>query len=158
MTGGGGGGAPVLTEALRRFIGRRRVAHLATADAAAVPQVVPVGFALAAGDVLYTAVDHKPKGAGPLKRLRNIAANPAVAVVLDHYEEDWRRIGWVMLRGRAEVLDDGNGAAERDAAHSLLRARYPQYGDAPLGAVIAVRIAAARSWGRLDVADDASAG
>lgn len=136
----------------RRFIEARRIGHLATADAAAVPQALPVGFALAAdGTALYIGIDEKPK-AGParqLKRLRNIAANPAVAIVFDHYEEDWQRLGWVMLRGRAELLEAG---AEHAAARELLRGRYPQYAAHALETlpVIAIRITAVRRWGCLD--------
>ena len=145
--------APMLTDGLRRFVESRRVAHLATADAEGVPQALPVCFALSAtASDLYVAIDAKPKRqpAARLKRLRNIAANPEVALVLDHYEEDWTRLGWVMLRGRAEIL--APGAAEHEAALSLLRARYPQYVAMPLEdrPVIAMRIASARHWGRLD--------
>jgi PPOX class probable F420-dependent enzyme len=141
----------VLSAEDRRFIEARRIAHLATADAAGVPQVLPVGFALsAAGEAVYSAVDEKPKGQPPvrLKRLRNIEANPAVAMVFDHYEEDWRRIGWVMLRGRAEILEGGD-APEREAAQALLHARYPQYAAMRLGPIIALRVAAVRRWGAL---------
>lgn len=139
-----------LDDALRRFVEGRRIAHLATADADAVPQVLPVGFAVSAdGGSIYSAVDGKPKGHPPvrLKRLRNIDANPAIAMVFDHYEEDWRRIGWVMLRGRAEILEGAE--PERAAAEALLRARYPQYGAMRLGPVIALRIGIVRRWGSL---------
>jgi PPOX class probable F420-dependent enzyme len=146
-----GGGPGLLGAAERRFIEARRIGHLATADAAAEPQVVPVGFALSAdGASLYIGIDEKPKAGPPvrLKRLRNIDANPQVAIVFDHYEEDWARLGWVMLRGRAEILHDG---AEHEAARGLLRARYPQYTAMALEAlpVIAMRIAAVRRWGAL---------
>lgn len=136
--------------AARRFIEGRRVAHLATADAAGVPQVVPVCFALT-GATAFIAIDAKPKQAPParLKRLRNLAANPAFALVFDHYEEDWTRLGWVMLRGRAEIL--GPEATEHARALGLLRARYPQYRAMALDAapVIALRVATARCWGLL---------
>lgn len=132
----------------RRFIESRRVAHLATADAAGVPQVVPVCFALGV-DTAYIAIDAKPKRGPPtaLKRLRNIAANPAVALVFDHYEEEWARLGWVMLRGRATVLE---GAAALPA-QALLKARYAQYAAMDLAGlpVIAIHIETARSWGQL---------
>jgi PPOX class probable F420-dependent enzyme len=139
----------MLSDDERRFLAERKVAHLATADRAAVPHVVPVCFALSE-HTLYITIDAKPKrGAGAgLKRLRNIAENPAVAVIVDRYDEDWARLGWVMLRGRAEILA---GGAEHDAAQDLLRARYP-----PLAAmqivvlpVIAVRIERVASWGDL---------
>jgi PPOX class probable F420-dependent enzyme len=105
------------------FIEARRVAHLATADSQAVPQVVPVCFGLA-DEVLYITIDRKPKRAGgrPLKRLRNIAENPRVAVVFDRYDEDWRRLGWVMLHGQAAILTEGG---EHDRAQALLRAPTP---------------------------------
>jgi len=86
----------------------------------------------------------------PLKRVRNILENPQAAFVVDHYDEDWRRLGWIMLRGRAEILSDG---AEHDRAQELLRERYPQYRamnltDLP---VIALRIARAIGWGDLSI-------
>ncbi len=136
----------------RCFIEARRIAHLATADAAGVPQVLPVGFALSAGgDTVYSAVDEKPKGHPPvrLKRLRNVAENPAVAVVFDRYDEDWTRLGWIMLRGRATILEGAGGDPERDAAQALLHMRYPQYAGMRLGPIIALRIAAVRRWGTL---------
>ena len=101
-----------------------RVARLATAGADGRPHVVPICFALD-GDTLYTAVDRKPKRTRALRRLRNIEQNPRVEVVIDHYEEDWTRLWWVRLRGRARVVDRDDRALE------LLRAKYPQYREAP---------------------------
>lgn len=138
----------MLTDARRRFLESFRVAHLATADAAGAPHVVPVCFALA-GDSVYITIDEKPKGdPRALKRLKNIAANPAVALVADRWDEDWTRLGWVMLRGRAEILDHG---AEHDTAQELLRQRYPQYRKMQLSElpVIAIRIKRVTSWGNL---------
>ena len=114
----------MLTSRQQRFLETRRVARLATADARGAPHVVPVCFAVADG-TLYVTIDEKPKrrSGAPLKRLRNIAENPAVAVVADHYDEDWTRLGWVMLQGRADILSVG---AEHARAQALLRARYPQ--------------------------------
>jgi PPOX class probable F420-dependent enzyme len=139
----------MLGERERRFVETRRVAHLATADARAVPHVVPVCFGLG-GDTLYITIDQKPKRPGArLKRLSNLAANPRAAIVIDHYDEDWRRLGWVMLRGRAEILASGR---EHDEAQALLRARYPQYGAMQIAElpVIAIRIERVASWGALD--------
>jgi PPOX class probable F420-dependent enzyme len=95
-----------LSDGQRRFLAQQRIAHLATADRGAVPHVVPVCFAVAA-ETLYITIDEKPKRrpATALKRLKNIAENPAVAVIVDRYDEDWARLGWVMLRGRAEIGD-----------------------------------------------------
>jgi len=133
-----------------RFLETRRVAHLATADAQGVPHVVPVCFA-SAEKTLYITIDEKPKRVADrgMKRLRNIVENPAVAVVADRYDEDWLRLGWVMLRGRAEIL---NAGAEHDAAQALLRARYPQLAAMRIAdhPVIAVRIERITSWGNLD--------
>ncbi|MGZ3338926.1 MAG: TIGR03668 family PPOX class F420-dependent oxidoreductase [Reyranella sp.] len=134
----------------RAFIDTRRVAHLATADSQAVPQVVPVCFGLAE-EALYITIDQKPKrdGGRPLKRLRNIAENPRVSIVFDRYDEDWRRLGWVMLHGRAAILTEG---PEHDRAQALLRARYPQLEAMEIGPlpVIVIRIERVASWGDLD--------
>jgi PPOX class probable F420-dependent enzyme len=149
----GGGAAMVqdrgmLTAAQHGFVDRSRVGHLATADAGGVPHVVPVCFAVADG-TLYITIDQKPKGnPRALRRLRNLCENPAAAFVVDRWDEDWSRLGWVMLRGPAEILDSG---AEHDQAQALLRARYPQYRQMQLAdlPVIAMRIARAASWGDL---------
>ncbi|HUC12726.1 MAG TPA: TIGR03668 family PPOX class F420-dependent oxidoreductase [Stellaceae bacterium] len=138
----------MLNEDHRRFLASRRVGHLATADAGGMPHVVPVCFAIIENQA-YITIDQKPKGdPRSLKRLRNIAENPATALVADRYDEDWNRLGWVMLRGRAEILD---GGAEHDTAQELLRARYPQYRRMRLAElpVIAIRIDRVASWGDL---------
>ncbi len=138
----------MLSDAQRRFVECRRVAHLATADRSGVPQTVPVCFAIA-GTSLYITIDRKPKGdPRMLKRLRNIAENPVAAVTLDHYEEDWSRLGWIMLRGPAEILETG---AEHDHAQALLQARYPPLAAMNIASlpVIALRIERVASWGDL---------
>ena len=137
----------------RRFVESMRVARLATADANGIPHVVPICYALI-GDDLYVTIDEKPKhpDVRAMKRLRNIEANPAVAVVVDRYDEDWSRLAWVMLRGRADVLDHGD---EHDRAQAGLRERYPQYRTMRIESlpVIAVRIARVTAWGALDAPD-----
>lgn len=102
-----------------------RVGHLATVDERGQPHVVPVCFAVVAGRV-YSPIDAKPKRAAPnqLRRLRNVAANPRVCLTVDRYDEDWRHLAWVQIRGKAHLVD---APAERDAAHAALRARYSQY-------------------------------
>ena len=144
----------MLSDCERQFLAHRRVAHLATADGRAVPHVVPVCFAIAER-TLYITIDEKPKRASSfaLKRLRNIAENPAVAVVVDRYDEDWARLGWVMLHGRAEILSEG---MEHDEAQALLRSRYPQLGAMQIAQypVIAVRIERTTSWGNLAVVSE----
>ena len=143
----------MLSDGERRFLAHRRIAHLATADARAVPHVVPVCFAMSEG-TLYITIDEKPKRqpATALKRLRNIVENPAVAVVVDRYDEDWTLLGWVMLRGNAEILIDGT---EHGAAQALLRARYRQLNAMQIAQrpVIAVRIERTTSWGNLSVTE-----
>ena len=139
-----------MTESERRFLNDCRTGHLATADAAGVPHVVPVCFAVVDA-TLYITIDAKPKRqpAGGLKRLANIQANPAVAVVADRYDDDWTRLGWVMLRGQAEILEAG---VEHAAAQAVLRLRYRQYRAMAIETlpVIALRIARTTSWGNLD--------
>ena len=140
----------MLTEAQRAFLNARRVAHLATADASGAPHVVPVCFVVA-GTNAYITVDDKPKrrAGKDLKRLRNITENPSVALVTDYYDDrDWSLLGWVMLRGRAEVLHTGS---EHDEAQQLLRERYPQMREMTLDEhpVIAIRIDRAVDCGRL---------
>lgn len=141
--------AVIISDAVRAFLDRRRVAHLATADGSAKPHVVPVCFVLDNATV-YVAIDEKPKRAdGPrLKRLRNLDENPSVALVADRYDEDWSRLGWVMIFGRAEVLTSG---PEHDRAQALLRSRYRQYRTMSLAGlpVIALRAERATSWGDL---------
>jgi PPOX class probable F420-dependent enzyme len=140
----------MLSDGQRRFLAHQRVAHLATADRRAVPHVVPICFAVS-GRTLYITIDEKPKRGTALKRLKNIAENPAVAVIVDRYDEDWARLGWVMLRGRAEILREGQ---EHQDAQDLLRSRYPQLAAMQIATypVIAVRIERTRSWGDLSVA------
>ena len=144
-------GEDMLAPHERLFLATRRVGHLATADARAVPHVVPVCFAIADG-TLYITIDEKPKQTSGhrLKRLRNIAENPAVAVSVDRYDEDWRKLGWIMLRGRAEILTEG---AEHGDAQTLLKSRYPQLAAMQIvqHPVIAVRIERVTSWGDLAV-------
>jgi PPOX class probable F420-dependent enzyme len=140
----------MLSELERAFLDRCRVARLATADTQAHPHIVPVCFALEETSV-YITIDAKPKrgDARNLKRLRNIRANPAVALIADLYDDrDWSRLAWVLLRGTAEILESG---PEHDRAQDLLRARYAQYRTMPLGdlPVIAIRIAQGTSWGDL---------
>ena len=140
----------MLSEQQTSFLASHRAGHLATADARAIPHLVPVCFVVSDG-MLYITIDQKPKGdVRALKRLRNIIENPVAAFVADHWDEDWTRLGWIMLRGPAEILADG---AEHDRAQALLRLRYPQYRGMELAdlPVIAVRIERVTSWGNLSV-------
>jgi PPOX class probable F420-dependent enzyme len=132
------------TEARER-LAAARVARLATADAAGLPHVVPICFALEA-DTIYNAVDHKPKRTMALRRLRNVAANPRVAVLADHYEdEDWAALWWVRAEGRARVLDHDSVEARR--AVELLCGRYTPYRETPpAGPVLAIDVNRWTGW------------
>jgi PPOX class probable F420-dependent enzyme len=109
---------------------RSRVARLATLDDSGYPHLVPVCYATD-GQAFYSALDAKPKRVPParLRRVRNIRANPRVALLFDRYEEDWRRLSYVMVQGQAEILTAG---PEWQAARDLLTAKYPQYTALPL--------------------------
>jgi PPOX class probable F420-dependent enzyme len=100
-----------------------RVARLGTADAAGRPLVVPICYAYD-GRAIYSAVDAKPKRTRQLRRLRNIVENPQVALVVDEYDEEWSRLRWVIVEGRADVVD---AASDQARALDLLQTKYPQY-------------------------------
>jgi len=120
-----------------------RVARLATIDADGRPHLVPIVFALD-GDTLYSAVDRKPKRSRRLQRIENARARPDVTILVDHYEDDWSRLWWIRLRGRARVLDEGE---ERERALALLARKYPRYRlEPPDGAVLAVDVTEVRDW------------
>jgi PPOX class probable F420-dependent enzyme len=119
------------------------VARLATTDPDGRPHLVPIVFVLD-GDTLYSAVDRKPKRSTTLRRVENARARPDVTLLVDHYEEDWRRLWWIRLRGRARVLDGGD---ERERALTLLAHKYEQYrAEPPGGPVLAVEIIEVREW------------
>jgi PPOX class probable F420-dependent enzyme len=131
-------------EELRDRVTRARVARLATTDPDGRTHLVPIVFALL-GDTLYTAVDEKPKRSRTLRRIENARERPDVTVLVDHYEDDWTRLWWVRLSGRARVLDDESD--ETADALAALTAKYEQYREAPPGLpVLAVDIVAWRGW------------
>jgi len=129
-----------------------RIGHLATADANAVPHLVPICFVYD-GKAVYTAIDHKPKRATGyrMKRIRNMLENPQVTFLVDHYEEDWLRLAYVMIQGRAHILDNG---PERQLALTLLEDKYPQYRERHLsqgtGLVIKIVPDSIRHWSWTD--------
>ncbi len=141
--------------ACRSQFAAARHAYLATADAGAAPQLVPVTFALISaaastpgrnetGDEIVVAVDHKPKTTRDLKRLRNIAENPRVALLVDRYDDDWAHLWWVRADGVAAVEHDGE---RRAVALDALAARYPQYHERrPDGPLIRVRVTRWSGW------------
>lgn len=120
-----------------------QVARLATTDPDGRPHLVPIVFALD-GDTLYSAVDAKPKRSKTLRRIENARERPEVTILVDHYEDDWSRLWWIRLRGRARVLDGGE---ELERALRLLAEKYPQYRDEPPGPpVVAVDVTDVREW------------
>ena len=129
-------------EARRRFADSP-VALLATVTPDGRPHAVPVCFALD-GDVVYFAVDHKPKRTRQLQRLRNIAANPSVALLVQHYEHDWDGLWWVRVDGSARVLEEGERGRR---ALELLTDRYPQYRThPPEGPVVEIAVESISGW------------
>ncbi len=128
-------------EARARFAAAR-VARLATVSASGVPHLVPVTFAVR-GDTVVFAVDHKPKSSVALRRLRNIAENPAVCFLADGYSEDWSQLWWARADGVARILPD----AERAEPVSWLVAKYEQYAQRPPAhAVVATEVHQWRGW------------
>ena len=116
----------VLDAALKEFLDLHRVARLATLDPNGWPTVLPVCYVVD-GQSLYSGVDEKPKrvSSARLGRIRNIELHPRVSLVIDHYEDDWSRLAYVLIWGLAAVLDPGS--AEHARAIALLREKYPQY-------------------------------
>ncbi|MET7772246.1 TIGR03668 family PPOX class F420-dependent oxidoreductase [Nocardia sp. NPDC005366] len=126
----------------RELFAGERVARLATVSPDLTPHIVPIVFAVS-DDIVYTAVDAKPKSTTALRRLANIAANPAVALLADHYADDWTRLWWVRADGSARLAD----AAESEHALPLLAARYPQYiTHPPPGPVVIIRVTRWTGW------------
>jgi PPOX class probable F420-dependent enzyme len=135
-------------ELMRTRLAAARVAHLATTSAAGQPHVVPCCFVLHCdemrGDVLYSAVDAKPKSTQRLKRIVDIEANPHASLVVDHYEEDWTRLWWVRVDGTARIVAH---PAEHEAGLDLLAAKYAQYrATRPPGPVIALDVRSWKAW------------
>jgi PPOX class probable F420-dependent enzyme len=132
---------------ITRLIRSARTAHLATSDKSGQPHVIPICFVYD-GKQFYSPIDEKPKRTLPskLKRLKNIRENPKVSLVIDHYDEDWRKLGYVLIFGKARLLQSG---AKHRSAVQLLRKKYPQYRSMaidvrPMIAITANRIV---SWG-----------
>ena len=120
------------------------IARLATTTPGGAPHVVPVVFAVGDDDVVYTAVDAKPKTTRRLRRLANIESNPRVSLLVDHYADDWAQLWWVRADGLAAIHA---GGAPMETGLRLLRAKYPQYQSISLdGPVIAVTVRRWSGW------------
>jgi PPOX class probable F420-dependent enzyme len=128
----------------RRRLTVARVGRLAMVDGEGRPHVVPVVFALV-GDVVWSAVDAKPKRTSALRRLANVTATGRASLLVDHYDEDWTALWWVRVDGRAEVLPVADPRAGEGI--DALVAKYPQYRTArPAGPALAVHCETWRSW------------
>ena len=132
-----------VADAAARFE-RARVARLATVRADGRPHVAPIVFAVE-GDRVFSIVDAKPKRSPQMLRLRNIAGEPRVSLLVDHYDEDWRALWWVRADGIATVVESG---PDRDRAIRLLFDKYRQYGEwsTPIGAAMVIHIEQWSSW------------
>jgi PPOX class probable F420-dependent enzyme len=132
-----------------RLIRAARVAHLATADSAGEPLVIPICFAFD-GKEFFSPIDEKPKRIAPrkLKRLRNIEENSQVSLVIDRWDEDWRKLAYILVSGRARILFSGQ---KHRKAVSLLRRKYRQYRSMAIDQrpMIVIRPASVRVWGHL---------
>ena len=129
---------------LLRRAAAARVARLATVDPDGGVHLVPFCFVLE-GDVLYSAVDQKPKRSRDLRRLRNLRERPRATVLIDHYEEEWSELWWLRLSGTARILEADEPEARR--ALALLADKYPQYRrEPPPGPVIALDVTERRGW------------
>ncbi|GAB3872982.1 TIGR03668 family PPOX class F420-dependent oxidoreductase [Terrabacter terrigena] len=124
-----------------------RVARLATVGADGAPHLVPIVFVVR-GDVVWSAVDHKPKSTRALRRLANIEAQPAVSLLVDHYDDDWTKLWWVRADGDATVVQVGaDGPDDTGAVLDALVAKYPQYAtDRPGGPLVRVDVRHWSSW------------
>ena len=128
---------------MRRRLETSFVARLATIGGDGRPHIVPISFGLE-DQTLYFAIDFKPKRTTNLKRLSNIATNPAVSVLIDHYESDWDRLWWIRIDGTARILREP-GEVER--ALNLLAQRYEQYRETrPAGPVVSITIERMTGW------------
>ncbi|MCW3841075.1 TIGR03668 family PPOX class F420-dependent oxidoreductase [Micromonospora yasonensis] len=135
---------------LRQRVGSARVARLATVGTDSRPHLVPVSFVLL-GDVVYHAVDEKPKRHRQLRRLENIRATGHACLLVDEYDEDWSRLWWVRLDGHGWLVED---QAEEAAARAALADKYPQYvRRPPAGPVVAVRVTHWSAWSAADGAE-----
>jgi PPOX class probable F420-dependent enzyme len=138
-----------LTRNASRLIRSARIAHLATANAEGQPHVIPICFVYD-GKNFYSPIDEKPKRTAPqkLKRVKNIRENPQVALVIDTYNEDWRKLAYILVSGKARVLL--SGAHHRNAV-KLLRRKYSQYRKMRIDRLpmILIRPKRTTSWGAL---------
>jgi PPOX class probable F420-dependent enzyme len=128
---------------MRQRVRDARVGRLATVTPEGDPHAVPVCFAFRGNDIV-SIVDDKPKSTTALRRLDNVRAHSVVSLLVDHYDDDWRRLWWVRVDGTARVVESEPDAAGAVAA---LAAKYDQYRiDPPSGPVLVIEPARWRAW------------
>jgi PPOX class probable F420-dependent enzyme len=134
-----------IDKSTKEFIRTHRVARLATAGIDQQPSVIPICYAFD-GERIYTPIDEKPKNveARRLKRVRNIEANPRVALVIDDYEDDWSKLAYVLISGAAQIISPSADTTEHTHAVGLLREKYPQYRSMKIDERPIIRIIPAR--------------
>lgn len=140
----------IISSEQRSFIDSCRVGRLTTVDTAGEAFAVPICYAFD-GERFFTPIDEKPKRRDrPLKRVRNIQETGRVTLLIDHYDdEDWSQLAWLMIRGRAFLIEPGyDGHAD---AVQLLRNRYSQYREMQLESaqIIVIEPDRVTSWGLL---------
>jgi PPOX class probable F420-dependent enzyme len=137
----------VTADVARARFAAARVARLATVAPDGRPHLVPITFALVDEDAIATIVDHKPKRTTALRRLANIAAHPAVAVLADHYSDEWAQLWWVRADGRARIIAADADPDSHARAVQALTARYAPYRERrPEGPVILVAVERWSGW------------
>jgi PPOX class probable F420-dependent enzyme len=142
-----------LSRALKTKLKDTKVARLATLDTRRGPHIIPFCFAYD-GKVFYTPIDRKPKRVAPqrLTRLQNIRKSPHVAILIDHYDEDWSRLWYILIRGTAKIVPPSARKEQRRAVR-LLKAKYPQYAGGMLAddaMVIRITPQKVTSWGKIE--------
>jgi len=139
-----------LHESVLNFIRTARIGHLSTVDSTGIPTLLPVCF-VTDGKAVFVVVDDMPKNSEPFKmqQIENLERNPNMSFGIDRYDEDWNRLGWVLLRGLGEA-HKGQSTEQRNAV-SMLRDKYEQYRGMNLSKapIIRMNILGARHWGQL---------
>lgn len=134
-------GSP-LSASETEFVASARLAHLATTRSDSTPHVVPISPVLDLDRLVFaTEID--------TVKVRNIRANPFVAVCFDRYDEDWALLQQVLLYGAPYFIQTG---MEFLRDRNLLYEKFPQYeSSAPIeeatSVIVEVEIERASTWG-----------
>lgn len=128
-----------LPEAVRQFVAAARVCRIASVRPTGEPHLIPVCPAFDGEATLYVDIGRRYTTAEALR------ANSNIAVLIDHYSEDWSQLKGVLLRCRAEPIE----GEERERAWQLIREKYPQGQEIDWRPrlTLALRIYDWRQWG-----------